>query len=248
MSEPVLVLGCGPAGLLAAHAVALSGRQPIILSRKVPSSIGGAQYLHSEIPGLSLQPYECTFRKVGTRGGYALKVYGGEDHPTSWEKYEAGAHRVWNMRDAYQRLWAEYHGAIVDREVTPELVEKLAEDNRVISTIPKIATCPNPQDFDWRQQAVWIMYGEDVPNVEARDMEILMSGDPTHRWYRQSNLFGWKGIEFPFEVPGGVKVLKPVATTYPGVPNVRHMGRYGEWRKEVLVHDVFWDTIKMMEE
>lgn len=249
-NEIVYVLGCGPAGLLAAHAVALAGHEPVILSKKVKSQIGGAQYLHSEIPGVA-STQEATpivFTKWGCRSGYAKKVYGDPEMKTSWEVYKEGPHLIWNMRQAYDRLWEEYHNQIEDAELNPASVEMLAAGHFVISTIPKIATCPNPADYDWHQQPVWIRYGEDVSDCEARPYEIIMSGDEEDVWYRQSNLFGWKGVEFPCEVGGSVKIQKPISTTYPGVPGVLHLGRYGEWRKAVLVHEVFHRAASFMGE
>lgn len=242
MSEAVFVLGCGPAGLLAAHAAALAGREPVILSRKVKSEIGGAQYLHSAIPGIANEhdAFECLLVKRGDAEGYAEKVYGEKEHPTSWQKYEQGVHMIWNMRAAYDRLWAEYHNQIQNVEITPAGLEDMAKQEFVVSTIPKIATCPDPEDYDWHSQDVWIQYGERVRGCEANPMTFIMSGEPWDSWYRQSNLFGWQGIEYSHLVPGSVKIKKPVSTTYPGVPGVLHMGRYGEWRKDVLIHDVFW--------
>jgi hypothetical protein len=241
MAEVVYVLGCGPAGLLAAHAVALAGHEPRILSRKVKSEIGGAQYLHSEIPGIARpeEAWTITFIKCGSMQGYAKKVYGDPDMKTSWETYEKGDHEVWNMRQAYDRLWAEYEHQIQDIQLNPTDVEHLAEHTFVISTVPKMALCPDPQNYDWHQQPVWIRYGQTVRDCIALPEEIIMSGNEEDVWYRQSNLFGWKGVEFPVEVGGSVRIMKPLSTTYPGVPGVLHLGRYGEWRKTVLVHEVF---------
>ncbi|HEY7420289.1 MAG TPA: hypothetical protein VH593_34240, partial [Ktedonobacteraceae bacterium] len=81
-----VVLGCGPAGLLAAHACSLNGADVRIFSLKRPSYISGAQYLHQAIPGLSGAPDgDIMITKVGTREGYAKKVYGNANKATSWE-------------------------------------------------------------------------------------------------------------------------------------------------------------------
>jgi hypothetical protein len=241
MTDQIYVLGCGPAGLLAAHAVAIAGQEPIILSRKVKSEIGGAQYLHSAIPGVANEHdgYEVMLRKTGTRDGYAKKVYDDPTAPTSWEKYPEGPQRVWNMRAAYDRLWSEYESQIQETDLTPMMVEDMAKMHTIVSTVPKIALCPDPADYMWTSQPVWIRYGESVPDCICKSMEFVMSGNSDDEWYRQSSLFGWQGIEYPRRMVNSVKILKPLATTYPGVPGVIHLGRYGEWRKDVLVHDVY---------
>ena len=52
----VAVLGCGPAGLIAAWAAEQAGADVQIYSKKVQSIIPGSQYLHGPIPGVS-SPY-----------------------------------------------------------------------------------------------------------------------------------------------------------------------------------------------
>jgi len=49
----IFILGCGPAGLFAAQAAAEMGCSAVIISKLRRSEMYGAQYLHSEIPGLT---------------------------------------------------------------------------------------------------------------------------------------------------------------------------------------------------
>src|SRR5262245_15995908 len=85
----VVVLGCGPAGLLAAHAASLYGCDVRILSIRQPSIISGAQFLHEHIPGVTGDiDGHVLFMKAGTAGGYAKKVYGNSRIPTSWDLWE----------------------------------------------------------------------------------------------------------------------------------------------------------------
>lgn len=122
------------------------------------------------------------------------------------------------------------------------MVEGLASQSLVISSIPLRATCPNPQDYEWVSQPVWIEYGQDV-DVNAGDMEIIYSGLRGHGWYRQSNLFGWKGIEWAYPVDNAVEIAKPLWSSFPGVDGVLNVGRYGQWKKGVLVHDAYNDVM-----
>lgn len=245
MKDEVIVLGCGPAGLLAAHAVNMCGREPVVLSRKVRSPIGGAQFLHEPIPHVARKEDAETVRfvKRGSAAIYAKKIYGDMAAPTSWDGYEEGEHTVWNMRRAYGILWEMYSGCIVEEEVTPGMVEGLAsQGDMVISSIPLRATCPDPQDYEWKSQTVWIEYGTDV-HTEADDMEIIYNGRSGSAWYRASNLFGWKGVEWSEPIEGAVEITKPLYSSFPGVVGVLNVGRYGQWKKGVLVHDAYNDVM-----
>lgn len=245
--EQIAVLGCGPAGLLAAHAVVRGGKEPIIFSRKQKSPIGGAQYLHRSIPGIS-PPEEAevvTFVKTGSGAVYAKKVYGDMSAKTSWDEYSEGDHKVWNMRDAYARLWREYESQIVDTEINPAWVEATAKDMEVVSSVPLKAICPEPERYYWHSQPVWIEYGQNI-YCEAGDMEIIYSGRKAHEWYRSSNIFGWKGVEWPRQEPGAVEITKPLSSTFPGVPGVLPVGRYGKWKKGELIHHAYEDVLDYM--
>lgn len=249
MAEQVTILGCGPAGLLAAHAAALEGYEPLIVSNKVKSRIGGAQFLHRPIPGIA-EPIEAQlvlFQHRGTAEGYAKKVYNDVTRQTSWHDFNPGTHRVWNMRQAYDRLWESYERYIEDVHITPEFIGGMlaASPRHIVSTIPAIVICPDPQAWDWVSQDVWILYGEDL-KTECGDMVILYSGDPHDIWYRQSSLFGWQGVEFSEPVPGAVKISKPLETNWPGNPKVHQLGRYGRWQKKVLIHDGFEGMLALL--
>lgn len=246
----VSILGCGPAGLLAAHAVTIAGHAPIIYSKKVKSKIGGAQFLHTPIPGIAGQPdaSTCVFTMKGDPAVYAEKVYGNPDAPTSWADYPPGEHLIFNMREAYDKLWDLYQGNIWDTDLTSEVLRGMLDVSRkhIISTIPAPSICPDPENWEWESQKVWITYGEDI-NVKARNMEIIYSGDKDDPWYRCSNLFGWRGIEYGFPgVPGSHLIEKPLRTNWPGIERVHQLGRYGRFEKKVLIHDAFFGTLDLI--
>lgn len=221
----------------------MTDREPIIYSRKVKSPIGGAQYLHEPIPGITKdsEAEAITFAKRGSEAIYAQKVYGDMSAETSWGQFEVGEYMVWNMRETYSRLWDEYESCILDEEITPGMVEGLAKVMLVVSSIPKRAICPRPASYSWSSQPVWIQYGQDL-EAPCRDMEIVYNGRKEPRWYRASNLFGWKGIEYPCEVPDAVEITKPLRTNFPDPAGVLCVGRYGRWEKGVLAHDGFRRT------
>ena len=157
-----IVLGNGPAGLLAAHAVKRVGYHPVVVSIKKPSYIGGAQYLHRSIPDLTVSrpDGQIDFQQVGTAKGYSLKVYGkvmGRGY-TSWGAYQPGEHECWNMRAAYNKLWDMYGAGIVDLKITPVMVSRMIQEPgyaAVISSIPLRSLCMNDNHI-FAQKDVYI--------------------------------------------------------------------------------------------
>lgn len=252
MNEPVIVLGCGPAGLLAAHAVAQAGHEVRIYSRAKPSPIGGAQFLHRAIPELtSLRPDgTARFLHRGTPTGYARKVYGNPAAPTSWGRYE-GEVDIWNMREAYRRLWEMYHKRITDVHLTTSEICHMSDRSPlVISTLPRKWLCWQPTRHTFEEQEVWIWYEE---HAERRNY-IMYNGQENVSWYRSSNLFGWQSIEWAQEPPKwsigrekAKRVVKPLRTDCNCSSEIVKVGRYGMWQKEILIHDAYEMVLEMFE-
>lgn len=243
---PVAILGCGPAGLLAAHAAVQTGYRPVIFSVKRPSVIGGAQFLHIPVEGVTREEPDAVvqFVKDGWQPFYANKIYGDPGAPTSWNAYHGGEHRVWNMQAAYHRLWQLYGHLIVDRQVNMAFLSQLLEQQKfkaIISSIPLRAICYHHHEF--RAEYVYIVNGVNVGDVP--DNTIIYGGRPSYPWYRQSHLFGHRSIEFPrsHQPPGGTKVYKPLShdcTCWDG--HITRVGRYGQWTKGVLIHNAYEDA------
>src|SRR5678809_864059 len=64
-SVRVLILGCGPSGLIAAHAAYNRGADFIVVSKARKSFMNGAQYLHAPIPGVSIkEPFLINYETV----------------------------------------------------------------------------------------------------------------------------------------------------------------------------------------
>lgn len=243
------VLGCGPAGLMAAHACFRQDAEPVIFSIKRKSPIGGAQYLHHRIPGLTNHEPDGTvnFVKYGSERVYARKVYGDEHAVTSWRNYEEGPHKVWNLREAYEKLWTIYSDLILDGPVTDRLLAELpGRYDLVFSTIPRPVLCTNPE-HQFRQQEVWIAYYAD-PIMQNNT--IVYDGTHHEAWYRQSLLFGWRSTEWSFK-PDNIDTMlvkKPLATDCDCQDRIYKLGRYGRWDKPVLAHHAFFDAENLVKE
>jgi hypothetical protein len=250
----VVVLGCGPAGLLAAHAASLQGADVEIYSVKQPSIISGAQYFHREIPGLTGAPDGfVTYMKTGTRDGYAKKVYGYESHPVSWDLWEDASVPAWSMHRIYMALWDMYYDGIIDYEIKSAtdiyMLERLGADV-YISSIPAPKFCEGNHHFI--HVPMWITDGIEK-DIQVPDNTIIYNGHPGVPWYRASNLFGHESMEFPikpFRKPGdgAIRGMKPTAHNCDCHPNWMRVGRFGQWKRGVLVHNAFEEVTHAMQQ
>lgn len=262
MTKPVAVLGCGPAGLLAAHAVALRGQPIAIFSRAMPSQVGGAQFLHKPIPLITDEDPEAvvTFSVEGDVHEYRNKVYG--DPMTdrdavavpfvSMENVPA-EQPAWSMKGAYERLWDMYGNAVNDTMVGPQWLEDNMDDfSMVVSTVPLPALCAARaglihEAHYFTTQTIGITLGQ---HDHLPDNHVVYDGTKDRAWYRASKLFGESSAEYGRRgVPPGATVIslaKPIGhtcTCWRDMEGVLLMaGRMGKWRKGVLAHQAFEDT------
>jgi hypothetical protein len=140
MSE-VAVIGCGPAGLLAAHAVALEGHTPVVFSKEaIKSPNARATFLQAPIPDLTSQEPDSTVRigTIGSAEGYAQKVYGDPSRRTSWSRYSQERERgAWALAPVYADLWDLYQGSVREVEVTYGIASAIKEDHRLVINAPR---------------------------------------------------------------------------------------------------------------
>lgn len=243
----VTVLGCGPAGMLAAHAAIQNHNFVTIISdRTEPSRIGGAQFLHRAIPGITSDDPDgvVEFKRMGDDRGYAEKVYGHPEAATSWWSYDEGEHPVWSMQDAYDKLWDLYGNLVVEQSVTWDLVPTIPGDI-VVSCIPAPVVCPHRDVVGeptclFTSQDVWI---NQVEGKFIEPMTIIYSGHPEQPWYRASNIFDNASFEYSFDPAprSAVKIKKPLVTDCPGPERIKfyRLGRYGQWQKDRLIHHAY---------
>lgn len=262
----VVILGCGPSGLLAANAAEMMGFTFHILSKKRPSQLFGCQYLHAPIPGVAdYQPEMVRYRLEGSPEVYREKVYGLDslDVQTSVEEYGPNSdHRAWDIRRAYRTLWDKYESVIEDEpNISYRLVEPILAHygaHAIISTIPAPALCVKLNEHTFRYADVWAMgdapeHGQEVP-VPVDPFTVICNGSTDQSWYRAANVFGYKTVEWPWRggkrppINGVVSVEKPISTTcdcWKG--EVYGVGRYGAWQKGLLAHDAYLSTIKILD-
>jgi hypothetical protein len=254
----ILILGCGPAGLIAAHAVASRGHVPHIYSKPRKSFMNGAQYLHAPIPDASKsEPFLISYEMSGSIDGYRDKVYGAGSAVQVSPETLVGRHLAWDIREAYDWLWDRYGHTVTGFEAgIGDSIARLVhfvEPDATISTIPAKLLCT--QEHWFGSTKVW---SSDYSEVELSDNTVLCQGEPGFPWYRASKIQGHENTEWPLsqhpDRNGGVRkghglwlVEKPTTTTCRCLPDVVRMGRYGQWKKGVLSHEAWDDTMKLID-
>lgn len=256
MPDKIAILGCGPAGMFAAHAAAQLGVDFTIYSKNRKSYMRGAQYLHEPIPGLSSDPFMVEYTLKGDVDGYREKVYGDMGDILVSPESLVGISPAWDIREAYDAAWDLYGDRVVDWDATKErgLIQHfVGSHDLVFSSVPANAICEFPKFHQFKSQIVWATeavksFGEfelDSDGDMVDDL-VVCSGDPQDWWYRQSRIRGWENTEFPHNhkphFGDGSKVhrvVKPLSTTCNCFPEIHRIGRYGVWKKGVLSHEAY---------
>ena len=265
----VAILGCGPTGLLAAHACYLEGVEFTVFSKKRKSQLFGSQYLHEPVPQIT-HPLDygvnVTYTTLGSPVEYRRKVHGkawdGVIHPDDFQPN----HKAWDIRQAYEVLWRQYGAEVIDYEIpdvqygAPEWrrFDRISKDlvlrgyDLVVSTVPRTLWQVNGEKFIFSKG--WAIgdapeMGKFCPFTTDNDNEIICNGLPDAPWSRLSRVYGYTSIEWPYDSPeppvaGAALVTRPLR--YVPNPSSRnptsdwlHVGRYGKWEKGVVVTDAF---------
>jgi hypothetical protein len=245
----VAIIGCGPAGMFAAEACSQQGVPFSIYAPKGVSSISGAQYLHEAIPWLTGdQDGYITFKKIGTRDGYALKVYGHLGMDVSWDTFTDGPKPYWSLQSAYLTAWMRYEEHIKSIKVKPTDIRKLKKDySLVINTAPKIFLCKHPDDHKFTSQTVFLTLPEERHLQNGN--QIIYNGQREVPWYRWSFIHGLSCYEFShdpkYKKKETIEIRKPLINfcdCHEG-DGYLEVGRYGRWRKGALTHEAYFKTM-----
>lgn len=249
----VLILGCGPAGLIAAHAAYNRGANFVVMSKARKSFMNGAQYLHAPIPGVSIKdPFEINYVLSGDVAGYRDKVYGPDIKVEVSPESLIGRHQAWDIREAYDSLWGLYGSDVQDVDITPKVLSNIKRNWKpdvIISTIPAHILCHN-SSHKFGHEQVW---ATNQLECTLSDNTVLCNGEPGFDWYRASRIQGftnteWPHNKYPLSYQGQIwRVVKPLWTDCRCFPDVHRMGRYGSWTKGVLSHQAWEEANKIMD-
>lgn len=225
----------------------------------MPSYQHGCQYLHAPIPGYEYVPrVTVSYELNGTPAEYRAKVYGETWHGQVSPEDFIGEHDAWDIRQTYRDMWTDLFvrrdiPALTLAVTARELPLLRAEYGAIISTVPMPALCEGGWLGHVFQVNQIFAAGTRVPeHVPAN--RIICDGTAQHSWYRKSQVFGYSTIEWPGSVAikkqpaRSVRVGKPLWTDCTCHPDVIHAGRYGAWKKSVLVHQVPGEVEKALNE
>ena len=264
----IAILGCGPSGLVAAHAaMQLKLKKTVcVFSRAERSAIYGAQYLHQPIPGVfaahDVEPEIIRYQMSGTPESYLRKVYGDAWDGTISDDLRDQAHVAWDLRSTYDELWMRYQELICEYEIPRNLgpsgvtacINPLLDNfDIVINTIPRPVLCVS-RIHKFISTEIWAL-GEHPATefpIECTENVIAYNGDSNPSWYRSSRIHGYSTVEWPGHIarppiPGVVKVKKPLrhnCDCWAG--RIVHLGRMGRWQNGTLVHHVYADMYEQL--
>jgi hypothetical protein len=249
-----MVLGCGPAGLMAAWAFKREGFDVTIRSRPVKSQFAGAQYLHNMIPGITPEEpnIEVDFIKLGLAGVYRQKAHGEvKGIKSSWHTMPTGLVEGWSLRAAYDLLWMELHELIEDTELDPDKVMKYTFDYDVVASSVNLESLCYQHHLFTSEHHFIVPAAEHVipPSTviyNGYPVEEGPDGDLVNWWHRGSNIDGTAFLEttsLPKHYKGTpITVKKPISTNCTCYPQkFVKVGRFGKWDKTALADSAFWD-------
>lgn len=264
----VAILGSGPAGLMSAAAVLAATRNPfgfdiVILSNNGKSSLYGAQYLHAPIPAYTESRWPdakraISYQLVGEVDQYKRKVYGplwdGTVSPQELEE----SHYAWDIRQTYDALWDDFKDHVERIHMDPAGLRMLIDGHTaygkldlIINTIPRPMLCREGHQF--QQTSIWAAgeapdRGIDLDRFKCPEFTVICNGEESPGWYRLSNIYGHKTVEWPDHtkppIPSVAAVAKPLKTNCDCFPEVLHVGRYGKWTKGVLTHHAYQEVLE----
>lgn len=271
MSKPLVgIVGCGPSGLLAAHACRMRSVPAVVFAPKKKSVLGGAQFSH-----IPILPYHDQFTQAegleyivrGDPDTYKKKVYGTVAVPfVSFGNVTDGMKvPAWSLTELYDKLWEDYSSLIVDTTIDPVRLGLLSRSfDLMLSSAPAPQMCMGSIDQSvphfFRSAPVKIL--NDALDSSIEDNTIIYDGTDEHSYYRMSKIFGVGSTEWGAHVgvpPVGElrTVNKPIATNCDcyvsgeaddtGVQKgVIRIGRFGTWTKGELTFHAYNTVIEIL--
>lgn len=254
MAKSVAILGCGPSGLMVAHAADMLSWNFRIFGTKKKSMILGSQYLHKPIPGMTSGPVAIVdYHLEGTPEDYRSKVYGPSWTGTDdYEYLDESHHYAWNMRDTYDKMWKAYEPEIKNYTLCKEDAPLLNNFDLVISTIPRTMWA-EPGDV-FRSTKIWIAQDSEdrCAPFRPREFTVICDGTPDVGFYKASNIFGHCTVEWPESkkppLDGILLVERPLSHNSKAASDFKHLGQFGSWDPQILVTDVFDQALEILAE
>jgi hypothetical protein len=256
----VIVVGCGPAGLAAAHAASGLGASIEIIAPKKMTPQEGPLLIQRPIPGINTDHPDGTIHQVVIGGSildYRYKLYGDINIGINGDQLKPHYH-AWRHNETYQKLWDMYENAVLDYKLTTREMRHIHEQaDLVVSTASSRSMCTLDHKFLYKEVVVTSDYSyPDQPDntiiFNACTEDIFPDTYPSElygrdaRWVRSSRIFGVPVTEWPFckepaDRPSRL-IRKPIGTDCNCYPQILRTGRFGAWKNEVWCDTAYWDT------
>lgn len=244
------ILGGGMSGLLCAKALS-DLRQPFVIldQSDEPRKQTGLHYLHDSCGCPSKVHMVRNFVTGQKEGMEAHEQYAQKLHLPKNNSLHGIEDEVvcWNFQEAYDWLWEQFSGAIIKKDVTPDLVDHLLNhpsNFQVINTIPLHVIRP---EAICRTTDIYINRGTPADTEVPFEDVVIYNVDHDVNWYRFSNVNGEAWTETKKPEKDSISISKVMSTTFePVEENLHLMGRLGAWNKKWLAHDSYYETIKLV--
>lgn len=250
----VAILGAGPVGLMAAHAVYRNGHEPAIFSKfnDQPSAVNPDMFLQQPLPGLGheTEPDDwIDYVRVGDAADYNKKVYGNLLGPFSWDSIPWGKDKpLWWLDSAYSTLWDMYSLFITERTIDPLTAGDIAiEFPLTLSTLSARAVCMD-LNHSFSDRPIFLERRQ-VPESSGNWMAY---NGAEQLWCRRSLIRGWETLEYAQRPEPGQQQLeysaillgtKVIRTTCDCHPAIRRVGRWAQYARGVLNHHAYSQTV-----
>ena len=254
----VAILGAGPSGMMAAHAVAQYGHEIVIFDKNPDQSRrnSGVYFLHENCH-LLLDPVTIEQTLLGGHGmtdeevshAYGMKVYGQDIAKTSvLEARKTRKVKGYNAGKAIDVLWHLYGNFINRQEIGsfPGVAAMKTNYDVIISTIPAWVLFP---DLSFDSVETWI----EVGTAPLDEHFLYYNVNPYIPWYRCSAMFGVFTREFGWDQVLKKRegyqyhlVKKVIGIRRGELPKDKRIwftGRFGAWDKSILTHTVYYDIL-----
>lgn len=246
----IAVLGAGMSGLLAAKAVEECGHEPAIYALDVPGVPKGVHYLHDNC-GMDIPSFSIEHRFITNESGvltlsdyaalYAAKC-GGNPLDNSVNRLHWTV-EAYSWSDALAELLPSMAPRMRFLEIYHTDLGKLLKCNDMV-----ISTLLLPRMFPEAREACehHVRYASSrVPDGVGDDDNIVVYNlRPEDNWYRFSRVRGKTQLEMLAKEPDAVPVYK-VSKDADWQHDDRRVilaGRQGEWNKNRLVHEVYYNV------
>lgn len=250
----VIVIGCGPAGLAAAHAAVGLGAEVRVIAPKKMTPQNGPVTIQNPIPGISVDHPDGYIRQLVVGGSildYRLKLYGDVNVNINGNIMRPG-YDAWQVRAAYYKMWDLYSWMVEDGMVAPGDIQWLVRDSDlVVCSAPAKSLCYQDCDkllardqecHEFRSVPIALKFSTSYPNQPENT--VIYNARKDEPWVRSSLIFGVGVTDYKVEdCPNPDLIIqKPLGTDCDCHPKVLRVGRYGKWHNLSWIDSAYSET------